>query len=82
VRESDGVARPEGEGFAIESLETYPDDPVTPVAPGSPPKPIVRRRVVPPRPTTPSPRDGGAPAAPAVTAKPLGSVKDGFTKLH
>ncbi|HVH44052.1 MAG TPA: hypothetical protein VM925_16995, partial [Labilithrix sp.] len=88
VREEDGVARPEGEGFAIESLETYPDDP-PPSTVSSQPRTIVRRRFSAPRPTppvrAPAPKDAGAPSpsvAASASAKPLGSVKDGFTKLH
>jgi len=88
VREEEGVARAEGEGFAIEALETYPADPARPSAP----KPVVRRRVSPPRwapgahassGSAPSPARSSAPAPPpAPTAKPIGSVKDGFTKLQ
>lgn len=74
VREEDGVARPEGDGFAIESLETYPDDPP---ARGAPARPVVRRRVPAPRWTPPLPATQAS-----ASAKPVGSVKDGFTKLQ
>lgn len=89
VREEEGVARAEGEGFAIETLETYPDDPARPVAVGAAPKPVVRRRVSAPRwsPAAhpPAPARSAAPASPPATVsapKPIGSVKDGFTKLQ
>ena len=87
VREEEGVARPEGEGFTIESLETYPDEPSTTPS-GAPRKPVVRRRVSAPRWTAPPGHGAPArsasapPAAVSATAKPVGSVKDGFTKLQ
>jgi tRNA A-37 threonylcarbamoyl transferase component Bud32 len=91
VRESEGVARPEGQGFAIEALETYADEAAgTPSAPGNlielPPTPNGVRRVVKPRPgPVRAAKEAGAPApsASAVQApKPIGTVKDGFTKLR
>ena len=91
VREEEGVARAEGDGYAIEALETYPDDRARPAPRGSPPKPVVRRRVSTPRwappPAHPAPARSSAPAPSAsatasATAKPIGSVKDGFTRLQ
>jgi hypothetical protein len=81
VREADGVARPEGSGYEIESLEAYPVDPATepqPAAPEEPPKP---RR---PRPTpsrTPAALPAPSPIVSSGPAKPAVSTKDGFTKL-
>ena len=90
VRESEGVARPEGPGFTIEPLETYADEAQgTPIADSNllelPPTKNGVKRVV-------KPRSGGARAArdaraTAATASaqvptPMGSVKDGFTKLR
>ncbi len=86
VREEDGVAHAEGEGFAIESLETYPDDPAW----GATQKPAVRPRVWAPRssptaphpPSVPASRSAASGPVATSTAKPVGSVKDGFTKLQ
>jgi len=70
------MARPEGStSFLIESLETYPDD--------QPTTPTTKPRAA----AGPRPRPGGGGAAlppPPATPKapPVGSVKDGFTKLH
>jgi serine/threonine-protein kinase len=84
VREAEGVARPEGRGFTIEPLETYGDE-----APGDslvelPPTPNGVRRVVKSRPPgARAAKDAGAPAASAAQApNPIGTVKDGFTKLR
>jgi serine/threonine-protein kinase len=84
VREQEGVARPEGADFAIESLETYPGEPVTTSAAASA-KPGVRRRA--PRShggATSTTRDAGTMpgASTSARAMPVGSVKDGFTKLR
>lgn len=90
VRESEGVARPEGQGFTIESLETYAEE--ASGAPGSsgnlielPPTPNGVKRAVRPRPgPVRAAKDAGAPAASASAQapKPIGTVKDGFTKLR
>ncbi len=80
VREIDGVARAEGEGFGVETLDLYDDDEIIelPATPGAPKK------------VTKKPKPGGKPAPPvhtaaapaaSATAKPIGTVKDGFTKL-
>jgi len=90
VRESEGVARPEGPGFTIEPLETYADEAQgTPTANGNlielPPTPNGVKRVVKPRPTGARvAKDAGAAAASASAQapKPIGTVKDGFTKLR
>ncbi len=87
VREADGVARPEGPGFTIEPFEQLPEDNGAPSAAGTayielPPTKNGVKRVVKPRGATRQAKDAGAPAAAAsATAKPAGSVKDGFTKL-
>lgn len=88
VRESEGVARAEAPGFAVESLETYADEsPSAPAPTGNlielPPTPNGVKRVAKPRPAPArAPKDAGAPAASASAPKPIGSVKDGFTKLR
>gem|GEM_PF-604563 len=86
VRESDGVARPEGQGFAIEPLETYTDEPAAPAPTTAfielPPTHNGVKRVVKPRPR--AVKDAGPPPAPSASvqaAKPIGTVKDGFTRL-
>lgn len=88
VRESDGVARPEGPGFTIESLE-YAEVASTPTPTGNlielPPTRNGVKRVVKPRPApVKAAKDAGAPAASASAqaAKPIGTLKDGFTKLR
>lgn len=91
VREADGVAKPEGEGFKIESLETFEDQqPSASSATTAPPTPKGKR----PRggaaklgggssfPTAGFPPSNPAGAASTTAAPPVGSVKDGFTKLH
>jgi serine/threonine-protein kinase len=90
VRESEGVARPEDQGFTIEPLETYGEEAQgTPTANGNlielPPTRNGVKRVVRPRPgPVRAAKDAGAPAASASAAapKPVGTVKDGFTKLR
>jgi len=98
VRESDGVARPEGEGFTIEPLETYGDEASgDPAAAGEyielPPTKNGVKRVVKPRArgakeaATPAAKAApgsklGAPPPPPPPPGPAGSVKDGFTKLQ
>jgi serine/threonine-protein kinase len=79
VLESDGVARP-ASSFAFEQLDNYDDDPNVielPSAPGQPPR---KRR---PRIKAPHPPLAAAPPPPpsATAPKPIGTVKDGFTKL-
>lgn len=90
VRELDGVARPEGGAYAIEAFETVDSDdepapaqaqaielPATPSA-----TPVVSRSRRPragnPRPKSTSP---SSPAPVASSTKPVGTIKDGFTKL-
>ena len=93
VRESEGVARPEGPGFTIEPLETYAEETssstptVTPA--GNlielPPTPNGVKRVLKrPGPAKSAKKDAGAPAASASAEapRPIGTVKDGFTKLR
>lgn len=100
VRESEGVARPEGVGFTIEPFETYAEEatPSTASANGAPasapastnlielpPTPNGVKRAVKPRPGSGrAAKDAGAPAASAAASapKPIGTVKDGFTKLR
>jgi tRNA A-37 threonylcarbamoyl transferase component Bud32 len=96
VRESEGVARPEGQGFTIEPLETYGEEaagtPAAKAAPTTtanlielPPTPNGVKRVVKPRPVRGAAKEAGAPAASVSAAqapKPIGTVKDGFTKLR
>ena len=83
VREEEGVARPEGPGFTIESLETYGDEAQNGSPIVLPPARNGVKRVVKPRPVGARlPKDAGAPAASASEAKPIGTVKDGFTKLR
>lgn len=89
VRESEGVARPEGQGFAIEALETYADEANAANNSGNiielPPTKNGVKRVVKPKPgATKAGKDaGGATAAASASApKPIGTVKDGFTKLR
>ncbi|MCA9584679.1 MAG: serine/threonine protein kinase [Myxococcales bacterium] len=70
VREADGVARPEGHGFDVEPLETYPVEP---------PKPA------PPKVATPAPSESAEPKAtarPAARPAPMATTKNGFTKLR
>ena len=86
VREEEGVARPEGPGFAIEALETYADDAAAPPAsayvelPAAPNgvKRVVRRG---PPPLPPPPHGAKVAPLPPPPAKPVGTTKDGFTKL-
>jgi len=89
VRESDGVARPDGQGFVIEPLEAHGEEasgdrPVIELPPGpNGVRRVVKRRLGAPRasaPREPAVRDAGAPAAEA--PKPVGTVKDGFTRLR
>lgn len=93
VRESDGVARPEGQGFAIEPFEQLAEDNAGgPSTSGStayielPPTKNGVKRVVKPRGATRQAKPPGAPsstsAASASAPKPIGSVKDGFTRLR
>ncbi len=90
VRESEGVARPEGPGFTIEPLETYADEAQgTPVSDRNlivlPPTKNGVKRVVKPRSgASRAAKDAGAATAnaSAQAPKPIGSVKDGFTKLR
>jgi hypothetical protein len=91
VRESEGVARPEGPGFTIEALETYGEVAAqgTPTAGGNlielPPTPNGVKRVVKarPGPLRPKPLPAPTTSASALPApKPIGTVKDGFTKLR
>jgi hypothetical protein len=88
VRESEGVARPDGEGFSIEPLETYTDE--AEAATDAPTDNLIEL------PTTPNGKRAAKPHAkpkpwrgpkPASTASvqapaPAFSVKDGFTKLR
>jgi hypothetical protein len=79
VHEVDGIARPEGSGYAVDSLDAYEEDVLELPATGTTPGKRVRR---------PRGRDAGAvaSAAPASTVapavRPVGTVKDGFTKLR
>ena len=85
VREEEGVARPEGPGFTIEPLETYGEEAQNSTPVVLPPARNGVKRVVKPRPVgarTPKDAGGGGPAASALEAKPIGTVKDGFTKLR
>jgi len=91
VRESEGVARPEGPGFTIEALETYGEAAQgTPTPSGNlielPPTPNGVKRVVKARPgpvRPPKPLPAPTTSASALAApKPVGTVKDGFTKLR
>jgi len=92
VRESEGVARPEGPGFTIEPLETYAEETTTTptgTTAGNlielPPTPNGVKRVLKrPPPGKGAKKDAGAPAASASAQapKPIGTVKDGFTKLR
>lgn len=90
VRESEGVARPEGPGFTIEALETYAEETNAATASGNlielPPTRNGVKRVVKPRPgaSLKAIKEAGAPAPSASVAapKPIGTVKDGFTKLR
>lgn len=87
VRESDGVARPEGQGFTVESLE-YAEVASAPAPSGNvielPPMRNGVKRVVKPRPASVKvAKDAGPPAnASSQPSKPIGTVKDGFTKLR
>jgi hypothetical protein len=86
------VARPEGPGFTIEALETYGEETAQgrPNASGNlielPPTPNGVKRVVKARPgpvRPPKPLPAPTAAASALPApKPIGTVKDGFTKLR
>jgi serine/threonine-protein kinase len=90
VRESEGVARPEGQGFTIEPLETYAEETTGTPAPTTtgnlielPPTRNGVKRVVKRPPVVKTVKDAGAPAASAsAQPKPIGTVKDGFTKLR
>lgn len=96
VREADGVARPEGD-YAIESIETAEEGPA-PSASGSAAVVVDlsdhdphatggkrrTRKVRAPKPTAPAPVASAAPppATQPAPPAPVGSVKDGFTKLR
>jgi tRNA A-37 threonylcarbamoyl transferase component Bud32 len=68
VREADGVARPEGHGFDVEPLETYPVEP-----PKTEPSKVA----------TPAPSESAEPkAAPRPRPPPMATTKNGFTKLR
>ncbi len=87
VREAEGVARPEGPGFTIEPLETYADEAQgTPIADGNllelPPTKNGVKRVVKPRSGASRAARDAAASASAEAPKPIGTVKDGFTKLR
>jgi hypothetical protein len=98
VLEAEGVARPEGTGFSIEPLETYDDEPSPgvielPETPGAPKRVFIPRPHAPVTPRTsraaaaPStaPSSSHAPATPPPSEpgpKPIGTVKDGFTRLR
>ena len=91
VRESEGVARPEGQGYAIEPLETYTEAANGAAPSGSnvielPPTPNGVKRVIkrPGGPRGPKllPPPAAPPSASAAATKPIGTVKDGFTKLR
>ena len=92
VRESEGVARPEGPGFTIEALETYGEEVAQgkPTASGNlvelPPTPNGVKRVVKARPgpvRAPKPLPAPTTSTSMLPApKPVGTVKDGFTKLR
>lgn len=85
VREEDGVARPEGGSFAVEALEAIEDDPSLsireyPTPPGAKKGGRLKVRKVPPKHVATPPAASPAPAASA--PKPVGTVKNGFTKLR
>jgi tRNA A-37 threonylcarbamoyl transferase component Bud32 len=75
--EDNGIARPEGTGFVVESLDAYDDDTVIelPSDSGAPVRRVRRRR---------GPKSVATVSAPASTGAPppIGTVKDGFTKLR
>jgi tRNA A-37 threonylcarbamoyl transferase component Bud32 len=81
VHEVDGIARAEGEGFVVETLDAYDDTvmelPATPVGNGK------VKAVKKPRPPPPAPPKPPTPTASTPPAKPVSTVinKDGFTKL-
>jgi serine/threonine-protein kinase len=88
VKESEGVARPEGVGFTIESLEYAEEAAGTPNPSTNlielPPTKNGVKRAVKPRPgPVRAAKDAGAaaPRASASAPKPIGTVTDGFTKL-
>ena len=70
VVEDDGIAKPAGGGFVIETLETY-DVGARPSAGGARPRPQRRAAGAP-----------AAPSAPPPPASPIGTVKGGFTKIR
>jgi serine/threonine-protein kinase len=87
VREDNGVARPEDPaGYSIEAFEAMEDDPdagvAEPSAKRGAPKPIRRLKQRPRAPVAPPPPAPAASAAPPSGPKPVGTVKDGFTKLQ
>lgn len=81
VREADGVARPEeASGFAIEAFESYEEEVDAGGAKKGGPKPV-RKTKPKPRPPAAAPPPPPPPVA-ASAPKPVGTVKDGFTKLQ
>jgi hypothetical protein len=96
VREADGVARPEGD-YAIDSIETTEEPPPAAPIPSASaivvdlpdvdPHPSggkrrTRKHRTTPRPSTTAPVATAGPPPAATSAAPVGSVKDGFTKLR
>ncbi|AKU96835.1 serine/threonine protein kinase [Labilithrix luteola] len=90
VRELDGVARPEGGAYAIEAFETVDAQPDEPAAaaielPPTPSAMPVISRTRRPRTANPRPKPQAqsalSPSSVASSTKPVGTLKDGFTKL-
>jgi tRNA A-37 threonylcarbamoyl transferase component Bud32 len=96
VREADGVARPEGD-YAIESMDAAEEAPAAQPTPSASAAVVVdlsdhdphatggkrrTRKFRAPRPTATAPVASAATPPPTTAPAPVGSVKDGFTKLR
>ena len=80
--EMNGIAKPEGSGFAVDALDAYDDDNSVIELPPGASSANVKRGVRRPR-TKPAVVVSASVAAPQpVAPKPIGTVKDGFTKLR
>lgn len=82
VVEDNGIARPEGSGFAVDALDAYDDDSRVIELPSDADGPAKRALLRPRAPRPVASASAGASSTPAPAPRPIGTVKDGFTKLR